>query len=442
MKKIKRVNQRFVEIYETKIKEYRKDYYKNIVNLTSAHDNKAFYLLINILPIIVCAIIAIMGGFSISSQIFATIVFIISSIVCKIIFKIPSLAPTNNYLKEIMKYGYYSIEDYENKLRKYVTGPDGFYSYLLADIMFKYNISNNTRQVSGIHGELYYIWTNKRQDTLLLLNSRTNERPEIISIRFVNIRYFRVDNYNKEIVLKTDLEEYYFKLDALDTINEYLKEKRFENIKDFKPEDHINDFELYMHKIKSDVINKAQKNKDEYNKYLCQIIFYLIGLVIINFTKVYIKENLALLSLVNFLLFIMFMVNLKKLIYTSISPSMTDDEYIRILNTDEKCKARFNELKFALGIKDSYDRVYSNEGACYLTWVANGYFHIFLNLIYFNVVYMAIRTSDVLYYVKNGHECDVKLRDKTLTFNKDAIEVFSKILPNKDYNWIKGFKNK
>lgn len=442
MKKNKKVNLKFVQIYETKIKEYRKEYYKNIMNLTTTHDNKSYYKILNIVPYFLAIIIILIGGFSIPAEVFSLISFIIINIVIKLIFKSTDLDTSNKYLREIMKYGYYSIEDYEEKLKKYVTGPNGYYNIVLNDIMTEYNISDKTRKVSGLHGEIYYIWTNGKQDTLLLLNAKCNEKPEIISIRFVNIRYFRVDNQNKEIVLKTDLEEYYFNLDALDVLNELIKEKRFENLISYKPEDHINDFELYMHKIKSDIVGKAEKEKREASSYLCLIIFYVIGIILIIASKYIVKNHIALLNIVNLVLFIMLIFNIKKLIFSETGLVLTDDDYIRILNTDEKCRERFKELKFALGIKDSYDRVYSNEGACYLTWVANGYFHIFLNLIYFNVVYMAIKQTDVLYFAKNGNECEIKLKDKTLTFTKDAADVFSKLLPNKDYNWIKGFKNK
>ncbi len=442
MSKNKRVNKKFVEIYENKIKDFRKEYYKNIINMSASSDNKTIFILINIIPIILGVLIVLTGGFSINSHILAIITFIIACIVIKVVFKATNLANTNAYLNELIKYGYYSIEDYENKLKKYITGPNGYYNYLLNELIKQYDISDKTRKVSGIHGELYYIWTNSNQDKLQLLNCRTTEKPEIITIRFVNIRYFRVDYKNKEIVLKTDLDEYYFKLDALDTFNEYIKEKRLENIKTNKPEDYINDFELYMHKIKSDIIIKEEKSKEELATNIIQIICYFIATILLIFTKVYINKNLFLLNLVNLLIFVMLCINIKKLIFNINNFVLNEEDYIRVLNTDEKCKEHFNELKFALGIKDTYDRVYSNEGACYLTWVANGYFHIFLNLIYFNVVYMAIKTSDVLYYLKSNNECIVKLRDKTLTFTRDAEVVFSKILPNKDYKWIKGFKNK
>ncbi len=119
----------------------------------------------------------------------------------------------------------------------------------------------------------------------------------------------------------------------------------------------------------------------------------------------------------------------------------TDREFMQYFNNDPECQERFQELKFSLGINENYDKVYTTEGGVYLTWVTNGYFPVFLNMIYFNVVYMAINTSDVLYYKVEGKECLVKLKNQTLVFTKEAALVFAKILPNKDYEWLKGYQN-
>jgi hypothetical protein len=55
---------------------------------------------------------------------------------------------------------------------------------------------------------------------------------------------------------------------------------------------------------------------------------------------------------------------------------------------------------------------------------------------------MAVKTSDVKYYKVNKYSCDVKLKDKTLEFTREAQQVFCKLLPNKDYDWIKSYQNK
>ena len=158
MKKNKKINLKFVANYENKIKEYRKEYYKNIINSTSPHDNKPYYIILNVVPFLLAIIIILIGRFNIYSEVVSLVLFIIVNIIIKIIFKTTSLDTTNKYLREIMKCGYYSIDDYEEKLKEYVTGPNGYYNQLLQDIMTKYNISENTRQIPGLHGEIYYIW--------------------------------------------------------------------------------------------------------------------------------------------------------------------------------------------------------------------------------------------------------------------------------------------
>ena len=80
------------------------------------------------------------------------------------------------------------------------------------------------------------------------------------------------------------------------------------------------------------------------------------------------------------------------------------------------------------------------EGQQYLTWTKNGYFHLFLNIIYFNVVYIVVKVEDIEYYKRDSKECIIKLKDRTFTFKPCAEDVFKRILANKDYYWIKNFK--
>ncbi len=435
-------HKKFVETYEKNIKEYRQEYYKNIVRSTSSNNASMIYLIFYLIPIILSILIIFLGNFSIISHVIGLLSIIITNIILKIMSSILNLDSKSNYLNEIRKLGFLSVEDYEKKLKKYVTGPGGYYEYLLKDIMDKYNINEKTRKISGIHGELYYIWTNANQDKILLLNSRTSDKPEIISIRFVNIRYFRIDYTKKMIVLKTDMEDFYFTLDALDTLNEFIKEKRFENIKEFTPENHINDFELYMHNIKNEIDKEGKSNDSDLTIELSKIVICIIAVAVIIFLKNASNKFTWFFILADIITFITFANATKEITSYKKRSYKKDDDYIKIINTNPECIERFDELKFALGIKPEYDRVYTKEGACYLTWVANGYFHVFLNLIYFNVVYMAVKVSDVLYFKREGGECIVKLKDKTLSFTKDAEKIFAKILPNKDYEWIKGIQSR
>ena len=128
--------------------------------------------------------------------------------------------------------------------------------------------------------------------------------------------------------------------------------------------------------------------------------------------------------------------------YQDIENIKSDIQTIRELNNNPEYIHIFKELKYVLGINDNYDKVYTKEGAEYVTWVANGYFHVFLNMIYFNAVYMSVKTSNVKYFKEDINSCDIKLKDKTLEFTKDSSVIFQRLLPNKDYHWIKTYQNR
>ena len=147
-------------------------------------------------------------------------------------------------------------------------------------------------------------------------------------------------------------------------------------------------------------------------------------------------------QIINIVLLIITSTQLFNALSIKLSKGKSEREYLKELNNNPEIIARFEELKYVLGINNKYDRVYTKEGAEYITWLANGYFHVFLNLIYFNVVYMVVKMSDVTYYKKEKNECIIKLKNRTLTFKPEAEQVFKKILPNKDYNWLKGFPKK
>ncbi len=442
MKDIKIKNKRFIEKYEKEIKEYRDKYYKNIVTLNSNYSPSSPSLAFFLIPTFIAIIIVIKYNFSILSYIIALITIVILNFLFKLLSRILKFENQNKYLEEIRKQGYLNIDSYEKKLKKYVTGPGGYYETLLNKYIEEYNINENTRKIFGINGEEYYIWANQNQDKINLLNCKCKNKPEIKSIKFYNIRYFRVDNQKKMIILKTDVEEIYLTLNSLEVLNVLMKQKKYENINSFTPENYINDFEIYMHNLKKELNKNPKLTGEKLGENLTKIITITIiigALIGIKYLLPAYKTQIDLISLI-FIFFINS--SIKELFEFKNTKLKTDKDYIEYLNKNPECIEKFEELKYSLGISNSYDRVYTNEGACYLTWVANGYFHVFLNIIYFHVVYMAINTSDVLYYRKTNKECLIKLKDKELSFKKDAAEVFAKILPNKDYDWLKGYQNK
>ena len=308
--------------------------------------------------------------------------------------------------------------------------------------MQKYNISESTRKIQLLNGDLYFIWTSPNQDKIYMFNSRSNSKPEIIEIRTSGIRYFRCDYTNNFIVLKTDIKDFYLKMESLDILNELIKEKKFENITGYDPEIYINDFELSMHKVKNEINSNNEESTQNKSYALSLSIVLLIACIFIIFIKLTLNKYILLLNLIEIIIFLILNSNIRTIISVSKTNNKDDSVYIDKINKMPECKNNFEELKIALGIKNTYDKVYTDEGACYLTWIANGYFHVFLNIIYFNVVYISVKVSDVIYYKLEKNECLIKLKDKTLHFTKDAINVFSKILPNKDYEWLKGFQTK
>lgn len=432
---------RFINIYEKEIKQYRDKYYKNIIqysNTNTTYPTVSFYLL----PIIVSILILILLNFSIIGYLVSFLSIIVINYILKIITNTFKMEAINEYKEQLKKHGYFSIEDYENQIKKIITGPGGYYETLQQELIEKYSINQNTRRITTTSGEEYYLWTNSTRDKIQLLNTRTTQKPEIKTIALADVRYFRIDHNKKSIIINTSKEDYFFKEDNLNIINEIMKEKRLENIKSFTPSIYIDDFEIYMHSLKTEEEKINQEKIKEISATTNIIIACVICLIILVAITNIIEKYQVILHAANILSLTIISSKLRKVLSIKVNKNKGDIEYINELNTNQECIERFEELKYVLGISNSYDRIYSKEGAEYLTWIANGYFHVFLNVIYFNVVYMSIKVSDVAYYKVENKICEIKLKDKKLEFTSDAENAFKKILPNKDYYWLKGYQNK
>ena len=432
---------RFINIYEKEIKQYRDKYYKNIIqysNTNTTYPIVSFYLL----PIIVSILILILLNFSIIGYLVSFLSIIVINYILKIITNTFKMEAINEYKERLKKHGYFSIEDYENQIKKIITGPGGYYETLQQELIEKYSINQNTRRITTTSGEEYYLWTNSTRDKIQLLNTRTTQKPEIKTIALADVRYFRIDHNKKSIIINTSKEDYFFKEDNLNIINEIMKEKRLENIKSFTPSIYIDDFEIYMHSLKTEEEKINQEKIKEISATTNIIIACVICLIIFVAITNIIEKYQVILHAANILSLTIISSKLRKVLSIKVNKNKGDIEYINELNTNQECIERFEELKYVLGISNSYDRIYSKEGAEYLTWIANGYFHVFLNVIYFNVVYMSIKVSDVAYYKVENKICEIKLKDKKLEFTSDAENAFKKILPNKDYYWLKGYQNK
>ena len=438
-----RKKEKFINSYETKIKEIRKEYYRNITKYSNNEiDRYIIELILKVLPGFLGILLLFTSKYDIKTVIFVIVLSIVLSVLIDFYFDKKGLESSNKYLKEIRKLGYFTIEDYEHKLKEYVTGEEGEYSKLQAQLIKKYNITQDTDVIEDLGGNRYYLWFDNVSSKIYILDTKLNTKPEVETFRLSDIRYFRLDRKRNLTVLKTDTEEKYFNKKTYDTLSKYIKSKQFENLKIYEPEENINDFERYMHKIKKEIDKDIDYDQDKKNVYISNIIILII--ILCGFSillKLKFEENLYMIIKLAMLVEVGIL-NFNLVEYLQYKPMQrkTEKEYINLINSNEECISRFNELKISLGIPSNADKVYTKEGAEYLTWTANGYFHVFLNVIYFNSVYMVVKLKDVMYYQGNKKECIVKLKDKELQFEPEAKIIFDKILPNKDLNWINGLQ--
>ena len=431
---------KIIKIHEKEIKKYRDEYYKNII-FNSKNTTYSNPVLVFIVPLTISLITLLLCRCTIIGYIISIVELIIINLLIYLLYT--SRIERNKYLEIIKKYGYTSIEDYEKKLKEYITGPNGYYNNLLLELIEKYNINSSTKRIQTIKGEEYYIWSNKSKDKIYLLNTRCNKKPEIKIIQISDIRYYRSDSQNKSVLLKTNNDIFNFKEEYITIFNEMIKGKRLEDLKKFEPGTYIDDFEIYMHKVKKSLQADNTKKREQYETSIQNSIYTLLAIILLIIISTILPKISSITNIINIILIILLNISINGILNNIVKKNIKKDkEVIQEINCDPDCVERFNELKYALGIKNTYDKVYTKEGAEYLTWVANGYFHVFLNLIYFNSVYMSVKTSDIKFYKTDYNSCEIKLKDKTLEFTKEAANIFSKILPNKDYDWIKKMQNK
>lgn len=425
----------FINTYERKIKNYREAYYRYI----SKHSHNIINIDFCLLSSIVSIFFLISSNFTIRGLIITFACLVILNIVSSILARLFDLTAPNNYIREIRRLGFPTIGLYEAFLKSYLTGDKGYYEKTLAKLKKQYNINEQVPKIQGANGEIYNIWLSSNQDEIYLLNENTLYKPEIITIRMNNIRYFRIDNRNKNILLKTDIEYYRFDMSALDTLNEILSNKRFDNLKKFTPEQYINDFEIYIHHfLETQKSTPTEYNHTNYEAELNKLLFYIIILCTAAGLLYTLKYDF--LKIIITILIVILNYVFGSLISFRNTHITNEFSVLKVLNENPDCRERFDELKIALGISESFDKIYSKDNACYYTWVANGYFHIFLNVIYRDVSYMSVKLSDIVYYRGLPTECIIKIKDKTLEFRHDAKKVFDKILPNRDYDWLRKYE--
>ena len=394
--------QNIEQFEDNSIKEYRDEYIKDSKFSTKKYIPFEISITLLLIPVLISLIILIINNFTIKGYIYTIVSILITNIIIHIVLKTLGYE-TNHYLKILNRNGYLNIDTYESMLNKILFGPEGKYNAELVELEKKYNINEKTKVIEADNGEKYFIWNT--------------------------------------IILNTEDTDMYFKATAKVAFDELIKNKWFENIKFFDPQDYINDYEINVKRIKTDIEHKQRKSQIITSNYLSKIIISLILLVTSILLITFINKFTFLLKIINILL-ILYINYAAYNITTEINnyPKTTDD-YMVYLSNNSEAKEQFNELKVVLRVNDLYDKIYNKEGICYITWVANGYFHIFLNVVYFEVVYMAVKTSDVDYFKVEGNECIIKLKNQKLAFEKEAAKVFAKLLSSKDYNWLKTIEN-
>ena len=179
------MNNKFINIHEKYIKEYRDEYYKNIIlnnnKLATTHPVITF-----LIPMVISLIILVISKFSIIGCISSIVSLIIINLLIYLLYT--SKIDKNEYLEAIRKHGFRSIEEYETKLKKYITGPEGYYNNLLLDLIEKYNINSSTKRIYTNKNEEYYIWSNTNKDKIYLLRTYSTKKPEPIILPISSIR--------------------------------------------------------------------------------------------------------------------------------------------------------------------------------------------------------------------------------------------------------------
>ena len=415
-----------INIYNDELKEKRNRY------LEVGHVDSFFRYVLNITPFIISILFVI---FIKMSWVFFVVLYAFLFILYLVIMnfkKDKNYQIMNDYLSLLKRNGFNSIEEYENIFKNSIFGEGKYADSLLKHYIDEYKIDNDTVVVTDMDKKKYYMWCD--QNYLYLLNTLPDDVSLLKKIRLNDVYYFRKTKIST--IIKCSMDVISLDIFAFDKINALLPEKKFENLTAFEPDKYISDYELYMHRFGEIFTNEGYLNTSNlvFKLFLLvalSVVVYLInlffGIINIFVCKLVI---IGLVCIINY-------IGVKTTDFCS-RGRITNDEIIDKAKKDVKVNEMFRELKVSLGVYDDYDKVYTNDNACYVCWVKNGYFHVFLDEIYFNSVYMVINLNDVEYYYLKDNEVLLKTKLKTLSFRKDAKPLFDKILPNKDYEWLKG----
>lgn len=429
-----RKQEKFIEDYENKIKDLRKDYYNNIYSYnTKSSDSLYIEILLNILPSLCAIILTIVNEFNIKYVTLSIIILLILTIVTNIyISRINK--NENKYLKEIRKKGFLSIEDYENKIKEYLTGEDGLYNIKHEKLIKAYNINSKTPIIEDLNKNRFYL--TKDDDNLLILNIKNDIKPEIEKIRINDINYFKLDRKKQVTIIKTNNEEKYFNKESYDILKKYINTKKYSKLDYYNEEEYVDDYERYMYNIRKQINKTNNYNKELKHLYLTNIILlitFLCGFSIL--TNIKYMNNILIIIYASIIIeYILLEININEFLDLKTENTKASN----IIDEHPECIEKFNELKKSLGVPKKTDKIYSKDKE-YLVWIKENYLHIFLNKIDYKVFYISIKEKDITYYQKNN-SCILNYKNKNITFDKEAYKTLKKIIPDSSINWLNGLQ--
>ena len=430
------IKNHFIRNYEKYVYQARKEYYENITIYNKGYSFKNIIVFFPYVVAIIVCFVLFSNGFSLEGIITAFIFAFVLNLLIKLVEHCMKLDDLSNYENAIRRLGYFNIDSYERRLRLFVTGKFGIYTKTLEDYKRQYSLDQNSKTIMDINGNLFYIFMDSKMDKIILLPATTNLKPKLDIIKYGSIRYYRVDTIKQMVILKTSNNEYYFKMNALPIFKSVIADKDFNNLHSFHPEDYISDFELFMHRVKTELTDKSNLNKEISFHSVIQMIVYGFLIAVAYIVLLKYSSYAFLLHVGMIICTFLFSLALNTFFHYISSGIYSESDIIKFVNRDKKVLERFQELKISLNIFDRYDTIYNLEGTPYLTWYTNGYFHLFLNMAYFHVVYMAINPKTIDYYRVEGNECIVKMGEQKLVFRRNAYKVLRRVLPNKDYEWL------
>lgn len=429
-----RKQEKFIEDYENKIKDLRKDYYNNIYSYNvKSNDSLYIEILLNILPSLCAIILTIVNEFNIKYVTLSIIILLILTVVTNIyISRINK--NENKYLKEIRKKGFLSIEDYENKIKEYLTGEDGLYNIKHEKLIKTYNINSKTPIIEDLNKNRFYL--TKDDDNLLILNIKNDIKPEIEKIRINDINYFKLDRKKQVTIIKTNNEEKYFNKKSYDILKKYINAKKYSKLDYYNEEEYVDDYERYMYNIKKQINKTNNYNRELKHLYLTNIILlitFLCGFSIL--TNIKYMNNIFIIIYASIIIeYILLEININEFLDLKTENTKASN----IIDEHPECIEKFNELKKSLDVPKKTDKIYSKDKE-YLVWIKENYFHIFLNKIDYKVFYISVKEKDITYYQKNN-SCILNYKNKNITFDKEAYKTLKRIIPDSSINWLNGLQ--